>query len=135
MVSVARPAGPVEVMLTRYRRYLLVERGVTKETARLYVTAIRPFVASFERAGRLELERVTGGGVSAFVLAEAQRRRGTSVRSVATALRSLLGFLQLDGVLQESLTGAVPGVGAWRLAGLPSPLERGELRRGRLQPG
>jgi len=63
------------------------------------------------------------------VLAEATRRRGTSIRSVATGLRSLLGFLHVEGVLERSLTGAVPGVGAWRMAGLPQPLESGELRR------
>ena len=33
------------------------------------------------------------------------------------------------GLLERSLTGAVPGVGAWRAAGLPSPLETGELDR------
>jgi integrase len=35
----------------------------------------------------------------------------------------------VDGVLERSLAGAVPGVGAWRAAGLPRPLERGECRR------
>ena len=79
------------------------------------------FVAGEE----LELQRVTAAHVSAFVLAEATRREGTSIRSVATALRSLLGFLHVEGVLERSLTGAVPGVGAWRAAGLPRPLESG----------
>jgi integrase len=72
---------------------------------------------------------MTAADVSAFVLAEATRREGTSIRSVATALRSLLGFLHVEGVLERSLIGAVPGVGAWRAAGLPQPLESGELRR------
>ena len=34
----------VEALLERYRRYLLVERVLTVESARVYVTAIRPFV-------------------------------------------------------------------------------------------
>jgi integrase/recombinase XerD len=121
--------SPVEVLLERYRRYLLVERVLTVESARVYVTAMRPFVESFGVGEGLELHRVTAAGVSAFVLAEATRREGTSIRSVATALRSLLGFLHVVGVLERSLTGAVPGVGAWRAAGLPRPLESGELRR------
>jgi site-specific recombinase XerD len=75
------------------------------------------------------LERVTAAAVSAFVLAEASRRPGTSICSVATALRSLLGFLHVEGLLECSLTGAVPGVGAWRGASLPRPLGPGELRR------
>ncbi len=127
--QVEPPVGPVDEIIGRYRRYLLVERGLTKETARVYVGAIRSFVAGFAAMDRLELERVTAADVSAFVLAEAQRRHGTSIRSVATALRSLLGFLHVEGVLERSLTGAVPGVGAWRLAGLPTPLEQGQLCR------
>jgi integrase/recombinase XerD len=123
------PRTPVEEWVERYRRYLLVERALTTETARVYVEAIRPFLASFEQANRLALQRVTAADVSAFVLAESKRRRGTSIRSVATALRSLLGFLHVEGMLERSLTGAVPGVGAWRAAGLPLPLEAGELRR------
>ena len=126
---VAVELSPVDRLLERYRRYLLVERVLTAESARVYVTAIRPFVQTFDIEGRLELGRVTAADVSAFVLSEATRRQGTSIRSVATALRSLLGFLHVEGVLERSLAGAVPGVGAWRAAGLPRPLESGELRR------
>jgi site-specific recombinase XerD len=121
--------SPAEEVVERYRRYLLVERALTVGTAQVYVSAIRPFVASFESAAGLELERARAADVSAFVLAEANRRPGTSIRSVATALRSLLGFLHVEGLVARSLTSAVPGVGAWRAAGLPQPLERGELRR------
>ena len=51
------------------------------------------------------------------MLEEASRRPGTSIRSVATALRSLLGFLHVEGLIERSLVGAVPGVGAWRGGG------------------
>lgn len=112
------PVTPVEELVERYRRYLLVERALTVGTARGYVEAIRPFLAGFDGAGVVELKRVTAAEVSAFVLAEATRRQGTSICSVATALRSLLVFLHVEGMLERSLTGAVPGVGAWRAAGL-----------------
>ncbi len=131
VVPIAMPAVPltaVDELLERYRRYLLVERTVTVGTAKVYVEAVRSFVASFERDGRLELEQVTAAEVSAFVLAETARR-GSSICSLATALRSFLGFLHVDGVLERSLAFAVPGVGAWRGAGLPRPLERDEFRR------
>lgn len=45
--SVAPALSPVEELLERYRRYLLVERVLTVESARVYVTAIRPFVEGF----------------------------------------------------------------------------------------
>jgi integrase/recombinase XerD len=125
----AAPLRAVDELVERYRRYLLVERALTAETARVYVTAITPFMASLDGTEGLDFGRVTAAAVSGFVLAEANRRAGTSIRSVATALRSLLGFLHLEGLIERSLSAAVPGVGAWRQAGLPRPLERGELRR------
>ena len=131
VVPAPAPAGPfsaVDELVERYRRYLLVERTVTVGTAKVYVGAIRPFVAGFEDAGRLDLQQVTAADVSAFLLDETARR-GTSICSVATALRSLLGFLHVEGVLERSLAFAVPGVGAWRGAALPRPLERGQVRQ------
>jgi integrase len=41
------------------------------------------------------------------------------------SLRSFLGFLHVDGVLDQSLPRAVPRVAGWRLAGLPRPLDPG----------
>lgn len=123
------PLTPVDEVVERYRRYLLVERTLTVGSVRTYLQSVRPFLARFEGLERLEFERITAAEVSAFVLAEASRRPGTSIRSVATALRSLLGFLHVEGMLERSLTGAVPGVGAWRGAALPRPLAAGELRR------
>jgi len=98
---VLAPLMPVEELIERYRRYLLAERALTPGTATVYVTAIRPFIASFDSGERLELERVTAVEVNAFVLAEVRRRPGTSVRSVATALRSLLTFLHLQGLVRD----------------------------------
>lgn len=125
----AGPVTPAEELVRRYGRYLLVERALTPGTAKVYLGAVRSFVARFEGAGGLEFERLTAAEVSAFVLEEASRRPGTSIQSVATALRSLLVFLHVEGLVERSLVGAVPGVGAWRGAALPRPLESGELRR------
>jgi integrase/recombinase XerD len=43
------------------------------------------------------------------------------------ALRALLRFLHLEGVLERSLAGAVPSVAGWRLSELPKRLEPGEV--------
>lgn len=129
VIAVPEPVVLTEVdeLLQGYRRYLLVERVLTIESARLYVRTVRPFVDGFVVAGRVELHAMTAADVSAFVLVEAQRRDGTSIRSVATALRSFLRYAHVRGLISSLLTGAVPGVGAWRGAGLPMPLEPGQL--------
>jgi site-specific recombinase XerD len=132
VAPVAVPAVPetaAEELLERYRRYLLLERTLTPESARLYVRSVRPFVERFQVADGLELERMAAADVSTFVLDEARRLPGTSIRTVATALRSLLGYLHVVGLVDRSLTGAVPGVGAWRGASLPRPLESDQLQR------
>ena len=49
----------VEELLERYRRYLLIERVLTVESARVYVTAIRPFVEGFAVGDRVELKGAT----------------------------------------------------------------------------
>ena len=43
------------------------------------------------------------------------------------ALRALLRFLHLEGVLERSLASAVPSVAGWRLSGLPKRLEPGQV--------
>lgn len=45
-----------------------------------------------------------------------------------TALRSLLRFLHLRGVITGSLADAVPSTASWRLSGLPRALEPEQLR-------
>jgi hypothetical protein len=42
---------------------------------------------------------------------------------IVTALRSLLNWLHMAGLVSASLSGAVPAVAGWRLSGLPKGLE------------
>jgi integrase/recombinase XerD len=126
-VSVAR--GPVEALLERYRRYLQVERCLAPLTIEGYVYRVRPFVERRVVGTELRLESLVAGDVVAFVLAERPRRSRGSAKLTVTALRSLLRFLHVDGVLDEPLTRAVPSVAHWRLSGLPHPLEQGEVNR------
>lgn len=56
--STPAPVGPVEELLSRFRRYLEQERGLVPAAARGYVEKVRPFVARFEGPDELELLRV-----------------------------------------------------------------------------
>lgn len=121
---------PAEALLKRYRCYLLAERGLSAGTVRGYVQVVRPFLAGRAGAEGVDLERLTASDVSAYVVAACRepRGRGGSAKLMVTGLRSLLGFLHLDGILAESLTAAVPTVAGWRLAGLPRALEPGQVQ-------
>ena len=84
---------------------------------------VRPFVAArLNAAGELDLRGLVAGDVLAFVLAECPHRRPGSAKLLVTALRSLLGYLHVEGVISRPLAPVVPSVAGWRLAGLPRGL-------------
>lgn len=115
-------AGPVQELLERYGGYLCAERGLAPTTARCYTVAVRPFLAARAGAEGLRLDRISAADISGFIVAECRRRPRGSAKLVVTALRSLLGYLHVEGLVAAPLTGAVPAVAGWRLAGLPQGL-------------
>ncbi len=125
------PHGPVEVALDRYRHYLTVERGLGRPTARGYVDAVRPFLQGRVSPDGVELDlaRLTAADVTAFVVARCPHQARGPAKLTVTALRSLLGFLHVEGAIERPLTAAVPSVAGWRLAGLPKGLEPVQVRR------
>lgn len=127
--SVGAPRGPVEQLLERYRRHLTLERGLGGPTARGYVDAVRPFLAGRVSPDRLDLdlEHLRAADVTAFVVARCPTQPVGSAKLTVTALRSLLGYLHVEGVVGRPLAAAVPSVAGWRLAGLPRGLEPAEL--------
>jgi site-specific recombinase XerD len=118
------PVSPVERLVARYRDYLTVERGLAKATVELNVRMVRPFLLERAKAKEdgLGLHQLAAGEVVAFVLAQG-RQRPRSVQRIVTALRSLLGFLYVEGIIAQPLATAVPSVAGWRLTGLPKALE------------
>ncbi len=118
----------VERLLDRYREYLLVERGLTAATARGYVDLVRPFVACrVGDGGGLELAGMTPAEVLDFVLGQARLRPRRSAKMLVTALRSLLVFLHVEGLIERSLAQVVPSVAFWRLQGLPRGLDADQV--------
>jgi integrase/recombinase XerD len=127
---VAAPDSPVDVLLERYRNYLTTERGLGGPTTRGYVEMIRPFLQSRISPDGLDLELdISAADVTAFVVARCPKLSRSPAKLTVTALRSLLGFLHIDGVITRSLAAAVPSVAGWRLAGLPKGLNVVEVRR------
>jgi site-specific recombinase XerD len=117
-------------LLERYRRHLTMERGLTAETARGYVDIVRPFVESrIDAAGRLELRELSAADVLGFLLAENGWRSRKSAKLLVSALRSLLRFLYVEGLVARALAGSVPSVAGWRLAGLPRGLDAQRVSR------
>jgi site-specific recombinase XerD len=114
--------GPTERLLSRYAGYLARERGLAESTIRNNVELVRPFLADRGRAGDGDLRGLTAGDVTAFVVASCRGPNRAMSSWMASALRSLLRFLHVDGLIDAPLVDAVPPVAAWKLAGLPKTL-------------
>jgi integrase/recombinase XerD len=112
----------------RFRTYLLVERGLAEVSVETYVIRARPFLADRARRGRLDLESLTAADVGAFVALWLPGLSTAPARSTVTALRSLLSFLHVTGVVAMPLAAVVPTVASWRLAGLPIGLTQAQVR-------
>ncbi len=113
--------SPVDRLLGEFRAYLLQERGMKASSAAQYEPTARLFLC--ERSGPLEedLARVSAAEVSTFVLLQSRQRSRRSTETVVYALRALLRFLHVHGLITESLAEAVPSI-ARRREDLPRAL-------------
>jgi integrase/recombinase XerD len=121
----ATPAGPrtpVEVLLDRFGEYLLAERGLRVEVVRGYRALVGPFVMDAVESGGGGPVNLTSADVTTFMVASSGRLAPKTVQRLASALRSLLRFWLLDGVMAVSLVEAVPKV-THRPAHLPRSLD------------
>ncbi len=116
-------------LMERYDSYLLHERGLSAVTVSFRQLVARQFLADYARPDRLELDRLTSADVTGFVLSQSRRRSVASTKGVVTALRSLLGFLFMEGLTTTPLAAAAPAVAGWRVSGLPRGLEPADLAR------
>jgi hypothetical protein len=67
----------VDTLLARCADYLTTERGLAGKTIARHVLAVREFLAARQHDDRLELERLTAGEVTAFVLEQSRQRPGS----------------------------------------------------------
>jgi hypothetical protein len=106
--------GPLEVLVERYRRFLVTERGLVATTVCYYLPDARAFLAGWVDGCGSRLSELTAARVSAFVVEQCARRSVGSAKVLVTVMRSLLRFLLVDGALAVDLSGAVPAVAGWR---------------------
>jgi integrase/recombinase XerD len=121
------PATAAEALLGRYGAYLAGERGLVASTIGYYSAEARLFLDRVAGEDLGGLAGLTAAEVSGFVVAECRSRSTGSAKIVVTALRSLLRFLLLDGLVAADLAAAVPAVAGWRGAGLPKALPEGQV--------
>jgi integrase/recombinase XerD len=96
--------GPLEEVLEDYRRYLRVERALCDHMVLdAYVPAARLFLAGWDGPDGLGLKRLSAADVSSFLARECPKRSVTGAPDLVCALRSLLRYLHLAGLIDAPL--------------------------------
>ena len=123
--------GALEATLERFRGYLTGERGIRKESACRYTDLMRPFLQTRVEPDGLALDfrRLAAADIVSFVVTNCPRLSPGTAGLTVTALRSLLGFLHVDGAIERSLVSVVPTVPGRRLTGLPKGLAPDQVER------
>lgn len=115
------PTTPAELLVDRYRRFLIDERGLLPRSVMQCVLVAEQFLQR-RPVAEWGLEDLAAGEVRAFIEVRTRGMAPKTVKHILWSLRSFLKFLFLDGVIAVSLAEAVPAVRGYSLSGLPDPV-------------
>ena len=122
--------GPLQELLADYRRYLSVERGLSDHTVfDAYEPAARLFLTAVGANRHVNLDQLCAAQVTSFLAKECPKRSVSGARDLVCALRSLLRYLHVAGLIEAPLVWAVPSVADLRDRSLPRGLEPAAVRR------
>jgi site-specific recombinase XerD len=114
----------LEAVVEEYRRWLVVERSLAPSTVGYRVRIARLFLSACTVK---DLKSLSLQVVIDFVVDQSSRLAVKSTQGLATALRSVLGFLYLAGVTDSELGLGVPAPSGPHATALPRWIAAGEL--------
>ncbi len=106
----------------RFGMYLEHGRALLPATVSRDVPVVQGFLESCFGRGPLRLHAIGERDITRFVLGTAKRFSPRTQQTHMSILRSFFRFLLEQGEIAVDLTGAVPTVARWRLAGVPKYL-------------
>jgi integrase/recombinase XerD len=124
---VVASTDPVEVLLGRFTQYLATQRGLAPATVVSYGQQVRPFLAWHEDLRDVRWESLTAGQVDRFIVDRAVGRKITSLRKGLTALRALLRWMCLEGIVSAGLADMIGPVAVWGSSAVPKGLAPGQV--------
>lgn len=124
---VVTAVGPVDAILERWGAFLAEEKGLTVTTVRYYRELGRPFVVSRLRSGVLNWDGMDAQVVAAFVRDQVPGMSVGTGKLTVSALRSLLKYLFLVGVVADRFDWVVAARAGYRDSGLPRGVSPAEV--------
>jgi len=127
---VKHSGGPSSEVEERYVHHLRRERGLAERSVSVYAFYVRMFVAWLgERGSQLPFSRLTATDIRQFLLEKTRGRSGEYSRLLTVAIRSLLRFLCMEGVVSANMSKAIPMMRTHRPNTLRRPLAPAEVER------
>ncbi len=111
-----------ELLLERFEKYLLEERGLQPPTVKTIVPKARVFLKEIFGKKEVVPGRLKGKDVLNFVSRHAKSKYPATTARLTSALRTFCRFLRAKGETKMDLAAAVPPVAHWRLSRLPQHL-------------
>ena len=119
------PGSPTDMLLGRFERYLLAERGLAPGTVALYLRAARQVEGLPPDRGLVGL---VAGDVTAAVLRESKVVLVSAAQNFVKALRSFLRFCFIEGLVDTDLSQAALLVRGRSSSPLPKGISRADAR-------
>ena len=114
-------------LVEAYRHYLQQVRGAAPKTCCLYAAHATAFLQATFDDGAIELARLSQGDLARFVVQRARVLQPGGGQKVASALRSFVRFLHVQGHCDAALVDAIPTLAARSAPGPRSALDPEQL--------
>jgi len=127
----AELVSSLDVLIGRYAGYLVTERGLARATVVDYTRTARSFLGccGMDDSDGFDLGALSAGDVTSYVLGRCQRGPVAYTKAMSSPLRSLLGFLFVEGLTERDLSGAVLSGPDRRLNSLPKAVDAADVAR------
>ena len=120
------PGSPTDVLLARFERYLLVERGLAAGTVALYLACVRRFVEGL--APDRGIAGLVAGDVTAAVLRESEIVSVSATQNFVSGVRWFLRFCFIEGLVESDLSRAALLVRGRSSSPLPRGISTADAR-------
>ena len=127
---VALDAGGMhQRLLSEFRRYLIIERGLAERTIEHYTEAAQAFLVSRVADDARVVRQWSAADVLTFLQRRSVNRPSVHMQQLCTGLRAFLRYLCFRGYTLSDLSKCIPRIARWRLATLPKSLSAEQVDR------
>ncbi|MFQ6109836.1 MAG: site-specific integrase [Candidatus Aminicenantales bacterium] len=115
-------------LINEYGKHLRQVRGVSRSTRHQYIHYVQRFLSETSTdVFPNKLHHLQPSDLIQYVIKQKEHHHEPVLKSMLTALRSFLKFLQMKGLCGARLVKAIPSLPAWKLSRIPNYLTKEQL--------